>query len=95
MAWTSFDCVARIFKFDNRTGGKIHPTQKPIKLYEWLLSTYAIKGDKILDTHLGSASSRIACYNLDFDFWACELDKNYFDAAEHRYQEHIKQGRLF
>lgn len=74
---------------------KIHPTQKPITLYKWLLKNYAKEGDKILDTHLGSASSRIAAYEMDFDFIGCELDKDYFDAAEFRYQEHIKQMRLF
>jgi site-specific DNA-methyltransferase (adenine-specific) len=74
---------------------RIHPTQKPVRLYEWLLANYAKQGDKILDTHLGSGSSRIACHNLKFDFVGCELDADYFKAAEFRYQEHIKQGRLF
>tara|TARA_R110002167_G_scaffold33510_2_gene107655 strand:+ start:2654 stop:3283 length:630 start_codon:yes stop_codon:yes gene_type:complete len=95
MAWTSFQCVARIFKFDNRTSGKIHPTQKPVRLYEWLLANYAKEGDKILDTHLGSGSSRIACHNLKFDFVGCELDKDYFKEADARYEEHIKQLTLF
>jgi site-specific DNA-methyltransferase (adenine-specific) len=63
---------------------RIHPTQKPVRLYEWLLANYAKEGDKILDTHLGSGSSRIACRNLKFDFVGCELDKDYFDAAEFR-----------
>ena len=61
-AWTSFNKVAKLFKYDNRTGGKIHPTQKPIKLYEWVLVNYAKKGQKILDTHLGSGSSAIASH---------------------------------
>jgi site-specific DNA-methyltransferase (adenine-specific) len=74
---------------------RIHPTQKPIKLYEWLLMKYAKKGDKILDTHLGSGSSRIASYNLGFDFTACELDTEYFEAQEKRFKQHISQQRLF
>jgi len=74
---------------------RMHPTQKPIKLYEWLLMNYAKEGDKILDTHLGSGSSRIAAYNLGFDFTACELDTEYFDAQEKRFKQHIAQQRLF
>jgi site-specific DNA-methyltransferase (adenine-specific) len=88
--------ISKIYKL--RISGaeeRIHPTQKPVRLYEWLLANYAKEGDKILDTHLGSGSSRVACYNLNFDFVGCELDKDYFDASEFRYQEHIKQGRLF
>lgn len=74
---------------------RIHPTQKPVRLYEWLLANYAKEGDKILDTHVGSGSSRIACHNLKFDFFGCELDKDYFKQAEQRYQEHIRQETLF
>lgn len=74
---------------------RMHPTQKPIALYEWLLINYAKEGDKILDTHLGSGSSRIAAYNLGFDFTACELDKEYFEAQEKRFKQHISQQRLF
>ena len=70
---------------------RIHPTQKPVALYKWLLKNYAKPGDKILDTHLGSGSSRIACYDGGFDFWGYEIDKDYFDAAEKRFQNHIKQ----
>lgn len=95
MAWTSFDSVARIFKFDNRTGDKIHPTQKPIQLYKWLLTNYAKPGDKILDTHLGSGSSRIAAYNMGFDFWGTELDPDYFAAMEKRFKEQTAQKSLF
>lgn len=68
-----------------------HPTEKPIGLYNWLLNNYAKPGDKILDTHLGSGSSRIAAYKLGFDFYGCELDKDYFDAAEKRFKEAIAQ----
>jgi len=70
---------------------RIHPTQKPIALYKWLLQNYAKEGDKILDTHGGSFSSRIAAYDMGFDFTGIELDKEYFDQAEFRFQEHIKQ----
>ena len=74
---------------------KIHPTQKPIKLYEWLLMNYAKEGDKILDTHLGSGSIAIACHNLGYDLTACELDKEYYDAAIQRINEHTQQLRIF
>jgi len=94
LAWTSFDKVAKIFKYDNRRKGKIHPTQKPVKLYEWLLMNYAKEGDKILDTHLGSGSIAIACHNLGFDLTACELDKEYYDAAIKRINQHKAQLRI-
>jgi site-specific DNA-methyltransferase (adenine-specific) len=73
---------------------RIHPTEKPIRLYEWLLMNYAKKGDKILDTHLGSGSIAIACHNLGFDLTACELDKEYYEAAMKRIKEHQSQLRL-
>jgi len=71
-----------------------HPTQKPVALYKWLLQNYAKQGDKILDTHLGSGSSRIAAYEMGFDFTAFELDKDYFEAQEKRYNNHISQLKL-
>ena len=74
---------------------RIHPTQKPIKLYEWLLINYAKEGDKILDTHGGSQSSRIACYNLGFELDILELDKDYFEAGNKRFEQHKKQLTLF
>ena len=74
---------------------KIHPTQKPVKLYEWLLMNYAKENDKILDTHLGSGSIALACHNLGFDLTACELDKEYFDAAMKRLDQHKAQIRMF
>ncbi len=74
---------------------RIHPTQKPVKLYEWLLMNYANEGDKILDTHLGSGSSRIAAYNLGYDFTGIELDREYFDASNKRFETHKKQLTLF
>ena len=95
MAWTSFDAVARIFKFDNRTGNKIHPTQKPVKLYEWLLTNYAKQGQRILDTHLGSGSSAVAANGLGFEFVGVELDADYYAAACRRIEEAYAQPRLF
>jgi len=74
---------------------RIHPTQKPVKLYEWILMNYAKEGDKILDTHLGSGSIAIACHNLGFDLTACELDKDYFESAMKRLKQHQAQQRLF
>jgi site-specific DNA-methyltransferase (adenine-specific) len=79
--------VSKIFKYPPQDKNKIHPTQKPIALYAWLLQKYANKGDKILDTHLGSGSSRIAAYKLGFDFYACEIDKDYYEAQERRFME--------
>jgi len=100
MAWTSFNCVARLFEYDNKgfmckDGAKIHPTQKPVKLYEWLLMNYAKENDKILDTHLGSGSISIACHNLKYDLTACELDKDYFDSAMKRLKIHQQQLTMF
>lgn len=99
LAWTSFDKPAALFRYSN-TGGaneekKIHPTQKPVALYEWLLTKYATKGDKILDTHVGSASSLIACHNLGFDFMGFEIDKTYFDMANKRLEAHKAQRTIF
>jgi len=94
-AWNSIDGVAKIFEFDNRTGGKIHPTQKPVALYEWLLTNYAKPGDKILDTHLGSGSIAIACHDLGFELTACELDKEYYDNAMERIEKDTAQQFLF
>lgn len=90
IAFSSFDKPTRIIEI-NRVEllkeGTIHPTQKPIKLYHWLLSNYAIGGGKILDTHLGSGSSRIAAYKLGFDFYATELDKDYYETQEIRFRK--------
>ena len=103
LAWSSFNKALRIFELsrgrslanNNKEGGRIHPTQKPVALYKWLLDNYAKEGDKILDTHLGSGSSRIACYDFKFDFVGCELDKEYFDAMEDRFKKHISQQTIF
>ena len=74
---------------------RIHPTQKPIALYEWILKNYAKEGDVILDTHLGSGSSRIAANKAGLSFVGCEIDKDYFDAQEKRFKEFVSQLRLF
>ncbi len=74
---------------------RIHPTQKPVKLYEWIFKNYAEEGQKILDTHLGSGSSRIAAYNYKMDFTGYEIDKDYFEASEKRFQNHIAQLKIF
>lgn len=104
LAWTSFYCILRKFTYDWIGFGylnnpqkekKEHPTQKPVKLYEWLLMNYAKEGDKILDTHLGSGSIAIAAHNLGFDLTACELDTDYYEASIKRIQNHISQQRLF
>ncbi len=103
LAWTSFDKNAKQFDYryygnlegKTSTSTKFHPTQKPVKLYEWLLMNYAKEGDKILDTHLGSGSIAIACHNLKFDLTACELDKDYFEAAQKRIKNHKAQQMLF
>lgn len=96
-AWTSFDRSAKTFykRPQNADIKRIHPTQKPIKLYKWLLTNYAKQGDKILDTHLGSGSSRIAAYDMGFDFVGYELDKDYFDAQEKRFNDFKQQLKLF
>ena len=100
LAWSSFD--RKCNKYEYLWAGfkkkhhieRIHPTQKPVALYKWLLHNYAKQGDKILDTHLGSRSSRIAAYEMGFDFTAFELDVDYFEAQEKRYKAHIAQLKL-
>jgi len=94
-AWYSKDKLPKLIKIDNNDKNRIHATQKPVKLYEWLLMNYAKEGDKILDTHLGSGSIAIACHNLGYDLTACELDKEYFDLAMKRISEHKQQIRMF
>lgn len=100
LAFTSFDQALRVVEY-NRVellldyAGTIHPTQKPIKLYKWLLKNYAKEGDKILDTHLGSQSSRIAAFDMGFDFTGYELDPDYFAAGNKRFEQHKAQLKLF
>jgi site-specific DNA-methyltransferase (adenine-specific) len=103
LAWTSFDKNAKQFDYryygnlegNTSTGVKFHPTQKPIALYEWLLMNYAKENDKILDTHLGSGSIAIACHNLGYELTGCELDKDYYEPAMKRIEQHKQQQRLF
>ena len=103
LAWASFNKTVR--KFDKSWVGanakersepdRVHPTQKPVALYEFLLMNYAKEGDKILDTHLGSGSIAIACHNLDYELTACELDKDYYNAAIKRIQNRVNNLDLF
>jgi len=95
LAWTSFDSPAQLYRYDNRTGDKIHPTQKPISLYRWVLQKYAKEGYKILDTHGGSMSIAIACDKENFDLDICEIDEQYFEAAKKRYEIHKQQLTMF
>lgn len=95
MAWTSFKTHSQLVKINSNQEGRIHISQKPVALYKWLLDKYAKPGDKILDTHLGSGSIAIACHDYDFDLMACELDKEYFDKAMQRINNHTKQLNLF
>ena len=97
LAFTSLKRALRSYKhhLSMDRSKRFHPTQKPIKLYEWLLMKYAKEGDKILDSHLGSGSIAIACHNLGFDLTAYEIDKDYFNAARKRLQEHQSQLRMF
>lgn len=103
LAYTSFNRASRIFRFKWQgmlqgnmkcKENKIHPTQKPVALYEWLLTKFAKQGDKILDTHVGSASSLIACHNLGFEYVGCELDEVYYKLACERIERHKMQLRL-
>ena len=95
LAYTSFDSVTKRFKYSSARNDGIHPTQKPVKLYEWLLTNYAKPGQRILDTHLGSGSSAIACNNLGFEMVGCELDKDYYDGACERVANATRQERIF
>lgn len=103
LAWTSFDKNAKQFNYryygnlegSGATTIKFHPTQKPIKLYEWLLDNYAKEGDRILDTHLGSGSIAIACHNRGFSLDAWEIDAEYHAAAVKRFNQHIAQLTIF
>jgi site-specific DNA-methyltransferase (adenine-specific) len=101
IAWTSFDSPIKIYKklwlganAKNETP-RIHPTEKPVALYRWLLQNYAKKGDKILDTHVGSGSSLIACWEEGFEYCGFELDEDYYKAACNRIEQVQAQGKLF
>jgi site-specific DNA-methyltransferase (adenine-specific) len=99
IAYSSFDKATRMVNINRgsirQKGGAIHPTQKPEKLYRWLLDNYAEKGMKILDTHLGSGSIAIACNDYGYDLDACEIDKEYYNNALLRLENHTKQTTLF
>ena len=90
-AWYSEDKLPKLIKINNTDINRKHPTQKPVKLYEWLLMNYAKEGDKILDTHRGSASLDIACHNLGFDLVTCEVDTDYFNDGNKRLKQHQHQ----
>lgn len=97
-AWTSFNENAKVFECAPQgrpSDPRFHPTQKPIELYAWIYQHYAKPGDKILDTHLGSGSSRIAAYDAGLDFVGCEIDKDYFEKQEERFERHAAQMSLF
>lgn len=104
LAYTSFNSAVRKFTFKwqgmlqgdmKHKENRIHPHQKPVALYKWIFSHYAKAGDTILDTHLGSGSSRIAAYDTGFDFIGIEIDREYFEKQEKRFKEHCAQGSLF
>ncbi len=104
LAWTSFKTAVRRFKFQwagmlqgdmKNKEVRIHPTQKPVKLYQWLLDNYAKPGQRILDTHLGSGSSAIAAHYFGCDFVGCELDADYFNAAQSRFKKETAQLDIF
>src|SRR4030066_536130 len=95
LAYTDFDSVTKRIKLSSARVDGIHPTQKPVKLYQWLLKNYAKPGDKIFDTHLGSGSIAIACHYAGHDLVGCELDKEYFEAAKARIDRETRQVALF
>ena len=95
MAWTSFKSSAKKYDKHPSQQNRIHPTQKPIQLYKWILDKYAKPNDKILDTHLGSGSIAIACHDYGFDLTACELNQEYYDKAMDRINNHMAQTKLF
>ena len=94
-AFCSINKHPQLIKINSNDANRQHPTQKPVALYKWLLDKYAKQGDKILDTHLGSGSIAIACHDYGFDLTACELDKEYFDKAMQRINNHTNQQKLF
>jgi site-specific DNA-methyltransferase (adenine-specific) len=98
LAYSSFQKPTRVVninRVDLLKQKTIHPTEKPIRLYQWLLDNYANEGDKILDTHLGSGSIAIACHNLGYDLTGYEIDKDYYEAAKKRIEQHKQQIRIF
>jgi len=102
-AWTNVKKPAKIYRHSihkvmaqrKADGGKIHPTQKPVALYDWIFANYAEEGMKILDTHLGGGSSRISANKAGLHFVACEIDEEYFNKQNKRYEEFVSQARLW
>lgn len=103
LAWLSFDRGTKLFQYSKNGGSRtpaacadiIHPTQKPVALYRWLLENYAKPGQRIIDTHLGSGSSAIAAHYFGCDFVGCEIDKDYFEAAKKRFDKETRQEAMF
>jgi len=94
-AWSSFDDNAKWIEIAPQNSNRFHPTQKPVKLYKWLLKNYAEEGDKILDTHLGSMSIAIACWDMGYDLVGYEIDEDYFEKGVKRVKQHTNQMKLF
>ena len=94
-AFCSFNKHPKMIKINSTDIDRMHPTQKPVALYKWILDKYVKQDDKILDTHLGSGSIAIACHDYDFELTACELDKEYYDNAIKRIKNHMAQQKLF
>tara|TARA_Y100000004_G_scaffold158616_1_gene185012 strand:- start:657 stop:1292 length:636 start_codon:yes stop_codon:yes gene_type:complete len=94
-AWTSFNKPAKIFRMNNRVKNKIHPTEKPVKLYKWLLKQYAKSGQLILDTHLGSGNIAIACHDYNCNLLGIEINLAYYKKASKNYKDYKNQGNLF
>jgi site-specific DNA-methyltransferase (adenine-specific) len=95
LVWTSYDKPSKIFRIRSNDLTRFHPTQKPVKLYKWLLTNYAQPNQTILDTHGGSMSIAIACWDLGYDLDICELDTDYFNQAVKRFENHMAQQTLF
>ena len=95
LAYTSFDSPARYVKINSNQKKRIHPTQKPVRLYEWILDKYAKPNWKILDTHIGSGSIAIACHNCGFDLTGFEIDSDYYNDCMKRLNEHQRQLKLW
>jgi len=95
-AWMSIQSPAKIYSLHVVTAelNKIHPTQKPVALYRWILKNYATPGDKIFDSHMGSQSSRIAAYDMGFDYWGCEIDKDYYEQGCQRFENFRRQQKM-
>ena len=94
-AWTSFNSNAKVFEYAPQDKNRFHPTQKPIALYEWILNKYAAEGDTILDTHVGSASSLIACHNTNHKYVGFEIDETYYGKAVERVKRETAQMNIF